>query len=296
MKGFQIITKYEGIDEVKSGAGQFILKACNEGLEIFQVLVKPGKSMLCMPQDSIAQLNACIIISGEIRHEISGRILRSGDMYTFQDIDEVECFKTIEESLVVMIAGKGHYYRKLGVLSQFYEQIDKIHERDGYTGAHCESVGNLAAKLASVLKFNDQQTQDVLLAGKVHDVGKIKIPDSILNKPGKLTFDEYEMMKQHTLYAYEMVMENTSNCAIAKIVRSHHERLNGSGYPSGLKGDEISIETRVISVVDSFHAMTSERPYKKAMRVEDALIELQQQKGTLYDPLVVDALAIAVNI
>lgn len=132
--------------------------------------------------------------------------------------------------------------------------------------------------------------ENVLFIGKIHDVGKIKIPESILNKPSKLTDEEFGIIKTHSQLGYEIIKQFIDNEHYATIIRQHHERLDGSGYPEGLKADEICMEAKVIMVADSFDAMTSNRPYRPGLSVEEAIIEIRKYQGTWYDPKVVNAL------
>lgn len=124
----------------------------------------------------------------------------------------------------------------------------------------------------------------------MHDIGKLTIPTEILNKGGKLSENEYKLVKEHSRYGYEIIKRVEYFIPIADIVLQHHERLDGSGYPLGLKDDEILLEARVIAVCDVFEAMTSHRPYRPAFKVEEVLKELKEKKNILYDPKVVDAL------
>jgi len=124
----------------------------------------------------------------------------------------------------------------------------------------------------------------------LHDIGKLTIPTEILNKGGKLSENEYKLVKEHSRYGYEIIKRVEYFIPIADIVLQHHERLDGSGYPLGLKDDEILLEARVIAVCDVFEAMTSHRPYRPAFKVEEVLKELKEKKNILYDPKVVDAL------
>ncbi len=132
---------------------------------------------------------------------------------------------------------------------------------------------------------------ELLVNGAVfHDVGKIDIPDSILQKPGKLTDAEWEIIKKHPITGRDVVIAKGMT-DIADIVAQHHERIDGKGYPMGLKGDEICIGAKIIAVVDAFDAMTSKRPYRPALPQSEALAELRAKSGTQFDPIVVEALA-----
>ncbi len=126
------------------------------------------------------------------------------------------------------------------------------------------------------------------MAGLYHDIGKISIPDSILHKPGKLNEDEWKIMKNHTVTGYQILRVADRYSDLAEYALSHHERYDGKGYPNGLKQDEIPLFSRIISVADSFEAMTSDRPYREAMSVKQAIAELKKHAGTQLDPHIVN--------
>ena len=126
------------------------------------------------------------------------------------------------------------------------------------------------------------------MAGSIHDIGKISIPAEILSKPTKLTNVEFSLIKEHSHSGYEMLKDVESPWPLAQIVYQHHERMNGSGYPRNLKGDEILIEARIMAVADVVEAMASHRPYRPALGIEAALEEIEKNKGILYDNTVAD--------
>ncbi|HEX6971283.1 MAG TPA: HD domain-containing phosphohydrolase, partial [Limnochordia bacterium] len=130
--------------------------------------------------------------------------------------------------------------------------------------------------------------QRLLLHGAfLHDLGKVGVPDHILGKPGPLTPSEWEIMKRHPVFGRAKV-ENTYLHEVAPIIEQHHERFDGSGYPKGLRGDDIVLEARIVAVVDSYDAMTTDRPYRKALARGEAIDELRRGRGQLYDPEIVD--------
>jgi HD-GYP domain-containing protein (c-di-GMP phosphodiesterase class II) len=137
--------------------------------------------------------------------------------------------------------------------------------------------------------LDQDKIEGIHMAGIVHDIGKITIPSEILIKPTKLTNIEFSLIKQHSLNGYEMLKNVESPWSLAEIVYQHHERMNGSGYPRNLKGDEILLESRIMVVADVVEAMASHRPYRPALGIEAALEEIEKNKGILYDDAVVDA-------
>jgi HD-GYP domain-containing protein (c-di-GMP phosphodiesterase class II) len=155
-------------------------------------------------------------------------------------------------------------------------------------------VSQLCAAIATELGLGGERVARIRLAGLLHDVGKIGVPDAILNKPAALTDAEFEVMKRHSLLGGDIVAAAEMH-EEARWVRHHHERFDGSGYPAALEGEEIPLESRIILVADAFEAMTSDRPYRKAPGVEFAVDELQRHAGTQFDPDVVAALCLALD-
>jgi PAS domain S-box-containing protein/putative nucleotidyltransferase with HDIG domain len=162
-----------------------------------------------------------------------------------------------------------------------------VEKRDPYTAGHQRRVADLARAIATEMKLPDDQVDGIRLAGVVHDVGKIAIPSEILSKPGSLTELEYNLVKKHPEVGYDILKNIDFPWPIAEIVFQHHERLDGSGYPQGKRGDQILLEAKILSVADVMEAMASHRPYRAALGIEKAMEELDGNKGALYDAAVV---------
>lgn len=163
-----------------------------------------------------------------------------------------------------------------------------IESRDPYTAGHQQRVTLLASALAQEMGLSEKEVEGVKMASLIHDIGKISVPSEILSKPGKLTEIEFLLVKTHPQAGYEILKNITLPWPIAQIVFQHHERLDGSGYPLGLKDKEILREAKIIGVADLVEAMASHRPYRPALGIEKALEEISQKKGLLYDAKVVD--------
>jgi diguanylate cyclase (GGDEF)-like protein/putative nucleotidyltransferase with HDIG domain len=163
-----------------------------------------------------------------------------------------------------------------------------VDAKDSYTQSHSQTVANLCAAIAEELGLDAQRLQRIRIAGLLHDVGKIGIPDAVLRKPAKLTGPEYELMKTHAALGADIVLA-AEMPQRAEWIRHHHERIDGRGYPDGLAGEEIPLESRIIHVADAFEAMTSDRPYRKAQGERFAIEELRRNAGTQFDGAVVDA-------
>lgn len=161
--------------------------------------------------------------------------------------------------------------------------------RDHETEGHTRRVAEMTMQLARVLNYPEEKMGDLYRGAVLHDVGKIGIPDSVLLKPGKLTADEWELMKQHPKIAFDNLSSNQFLRSSLEIPYCHHERWDGSGYPRGLRSVEIPLSARIFSVLDVWDALMSDRPYRRAMSREEALTVIREQRGSQFDPHVVDA-------
>ncbi|MBI5630604.1 MAG: GAF domain-containing protein [Elusimicrobia bacterium] len=173
---------------------------------------------------------------------------------------------------------------RMALVAEFRDQQD--------TGKHLRRMSRFSGILASAIGMSYQESEDIRYASPLHDIGKVAIPDSILRKPGKLSDQEYDEMKKHTIYGGQMLTNAESRLLrlAARIAIAHHEHFDGSGYPYGLKGAEIPIEARIVSVADVFDALVSKRVYKGAWTVEEARSYIKNQEGKLFDPDVIAAL------
>ena len=161
--------------------------------------------------------------------------------------------------------------------------------RDPYTAGHQRRVAELAVAIGTGLGFDQSRLDGLRVAGFLHDIGKISIPAEILSRPGPLTVVEYQMVQGHPQSSHDVLASVKWPWPVAEIVLQHHERMDGSGYPRGLRGESILVEARVISVADVVEAMASHRPYRAALGIERALAEIEAGSGTRYDPAVVGA-------
>jgi two-component system, cell cycle response regulator len=164
-----------------------------------------------------------------------------------------------------------------------------VSERTPDLRDHIADVAKLALGVGRRVGLRGQELHEVVRAAELHDIGKMAIPDAILQKPGPLDAAEWEFMRQHTVVGERMLHVAPALAGVARLVRGSHERIDGGGYPDGMRGDEIPLGARIVAVCDAFHAMTSNRPYKAAMTIDQAVAELARCSGTQFDPDVVAA-------
>jgi PAS domain S-box-containing protein len=164
-----------------------------------------------------------------------------------------------------------------------------VETRDPYTAGHQQRSADLARAIATEMGLPQEKIDEIRIASSIHDIGKLSIPAEILSKPTKLTNLEFSMIKEHAQKGYEMLKDVESPWPLAEIAHQHHERMDGSGYPQGLKGKDILLEARILAVADVVEAMASHRPYRPGLGMDAALDEIAKNRDTLYDPEVVDA-------
>jgi putative nucleotidyltransferase with HDIG domain len=185
---------------------------------------------------------------------------------------------------------KDSYKKSQLILDGIVKTLSKIVEtRDPYTSGHEDQVAKIACKIAKEMKLTEEQVSSIYISATLHDIGKISVPSEILTKPSILTNLEREIIKTHCKVANDILANIEFPYPVAEIIYQHHERMDGSGYPRGLKGDDIALEARIIGVADVIDAMASYRPYRPALGVDAAIEEITKFRGVTYDPSVVDA-------
>jgi len=177
---------------------------------------------------------------------------------------------------------------KKSVNATIHVMVSAVEARDPYTAGHQIRSSDLACAIAAEMGLPQDKIDCIRMAGAIHDIGKLSIPAEILTKPNKLTGLEFSLIKEHTSSGYEMLKHVESPWPLAQVVYQHHERMDGSGYPRQLKGDEILIEARILAVSDVVESMASHRPYRPSLGIEAALDEIEKNKGILYDAIVAE--------
>lgn len=242
------------------------------------------------PENTIVETYT--LLDGEVDIEYRGTRMKMnvGEMIDASCYDKVITFYGTSNAEILMKMDADFYEELFFETQTLQTEMDAVSLVDGYTYHHCERIRQLAIE---VWKRMDQPKCKLKLlrwGSYFHDIGKLSIPLEILNKPGKLTPDEWEIMKTHSTIGANIMRAHPVKWLkdAAFIVEQHHERYDGKGYPHGLKGDEISLEAAIVSVVDAFDAMTTERVYKQAMTAEEAIAELENGKGKQFHPEVVE--------
>jgi putative nucleotidyltransferase with HDIG domain/PAS domain S-box-containing protein len=192
----------------------------------------------------------------------------------------IEAEEKLKQSYEILRTATGDIIKAMSSTSEM---------RDPYTAGHQKRVHELAVAIGQKMDISEEQLEALRFAGLIHDIGKVSVPSDILSKPGKISQMEFEVIKNHSQVGFDLLSKIEFPWPIARIVLQHHERLDGSGYPQGLKGNEILLEAKILAVADVVEAMNSHRPYRAALGIELALQEISKNKNSYYDPSVVDA-------
>jgi len=223
-------------------------------------------------------LKTYVVIEGSLYNIETMRTLEAGDLLVVDGTQDVLHFDALEHTTIMIHSyGKSLFGTWEKAKREIDQVMDRIQMRDSYTREHCNRVFDYVSELGRRLGLKGQELYSLDKAARFHDIGKVYIEDSILNKRGKLSEEEYEIMKGHAILGKELILENFSE-EIYRIIALHHERLDGSGYPAGLKGDEIPLCGRILTVCDCFDAMTTSRIYKEAKTPEQAIQELKDSE------------------
>jgi putative nucleotidyltransferase with HDIG domain len=261
--------------------------------------------------DPICAITALpLIVEGEVMGVIGLAHTEPGKRFSKRDIAILTCFAAMGTLAMVKArlsaqmqpkaiegAGMTPEQELRRVKDQFQEMLvatvnalsSTVELKDPYTAAHQRWVTRLACVIAAEMGLSKEQIEGIRMAGLVHDIGKMHVPLEYLNKPGKLSTIEYDTIKIHPQSGYDILKEIQFPWPVAQIVLQHHERIDGSGYPRGLTGDEILLEARLVAVADVVESMASPRPYRDVFGIPVALEEISRHKNTLYDATVVDA-------
>ncbi|WP_438313409.1 HD-GYP domain-containing protein [Sporosarcina sp. FA9] len=227
----------------------------------------------------------------ELEYEDIRRVLKIGETIDAANYEKIITFHGVTEAELLIKMTAEQFEPGFFETIVLQKEADAIEALDGYTYMHCNRIKDYSIEVWSHLGLPKEKLSILRWGAYFHDIGKRTVPLEILNKPGKLTAEEWDIMKAHTIEGAKIMREHPVKWLkdVAFIVEQHHERYDGKGYPYGLKKDEIALESSIVAVVDAFDAMTTDRVYKAALPILDAVQELLDGKGTQFNPEIVDA-------
>lgn len=269
----------------KSGYLGVIGKLLNT--EISELILLENKSAVLYPPENDKLKEFCYLISGRL--DANGLIIEPGDSFFVDSSIDSVYITAIEKSKLLYLSETEIIANTADSMNKLHALISILDERDPYTSNHSHRVSVISAKIATHLKLESSRLELLNRASIFHDIGKLEIPAEILTKPGKLSDSEFDLIKKHPTYGYQIAKEHNFPKE-AEIILQHHERIDGSGYPNGLSNKEISLEAKIIAVADSYDAMTKDRPYRFALSHEEAVAELIKYTDLRYDKQIVNAL------
>ena len=211
---------------------------------------------------------------------------KGSNSFSYEDLDLLK----ILGSQIAFVIQNSELFNNLekAYLDTLSALTNAIDAKDSYTRGHSDRVTDLSVRLAKEAKLENSELEKIRLAGMLHDIGKIGIPESILNKPGRLDDQEFEVIKSHPVLGVSILGSVEFLQNVVPIIKYHHERYDGKGYPDKLKGNDIPYLARIVSIADTYDAMTTNRPYRKALTTEESLREIERCKGTQFDPELAD--------
>ncbi|MEG1547135.1 MAG: HD domain-containing protein [Clostridia bacterium] len=262
-----------------------------KNIEIMRQTITSTATIWISPADDKSTLEFFMVISGELTVHLSpteSHVLKAGDSFFVEGLKESVHIIANTDTSILYITNQPLFDCMRSFHDRFEKLMIRIDEKDHITFKHSKNVLNYCAALYGVLNPCDLTMDDLCTAAFFHDIGKCSIPDELLKKQGRLTCDEYNIMKEHSEHSYNMLLP-IYGATIAGIARSHHERLDGSGYPDGLCATQICLGSRIIAVADAFDAMTTVRSYNHIKSRHEAIAELRSLSHQ-YDLSIVDAM------
>jgi putative nucleotidyltransferase with HDIG domain len=301
------LIQYAGVDEVTffNQKGEVILEKCSKreickAIKNFALKHFPKGTNYCLltldelnglvPKEELGDIHKIIVYVLKAKEEVNLVCAAAKREKSFSEIEKL--------AFNILLSHFSDYYlmqKYRDELEEAYLEVIEalaraIESRDPYTGTHCDSVLEIADKIAAKLKLSKREREILKRAARLHDIGKVSISDEILLKPGKLTAEEFEIIKKHPIIGYEILNKSKGLSETAKVVLHHHEWYSGGGYPFGLKGEEIPLLSRILCLADAYHALTSDRPYRKALSPEEALKVIKEETPLKFDPKLVEIL------
>ena len=289
MTGFYLGQNNLCLEKVSKKTEELSLLAKGDGTEVMLQKIQSGNYFVISPGDNDELMEFFYVLDGEISYQQEDKnvTVKQGDYFYAHNLGNDVRLKAEREVVMLYISTQPLFH----LLSDEIKELNKINsmieKKDMHTQKHDERVHNYCNKIADKINLTGSKLDNIVFAALYHDIGKINVPDDILQKPGRLTEEEFEYIKKHPTDGRALV-EKTYLRDIGKIIEQHHEGLDGSGYPFGLKDEEIRIEAKIVAVLDAYDAMTSDRPYRNGMSAKIAIEELKRFAGIHYDKKIVE--------
>ena len=290
MNGFYIEKSGSSLEKVSQNSATLELLARGDGTEILMQEVKAHKVIQVVSQKSSSVMEFFYILKGSLvwlKKNGEEENLNAGDYFYTHHFEGKEYLKTLTETKLMYVSTQPIFHYISKQIKDLMEMVKSVEVKDYYTHSHGKRVHDISGKVAQRLGIKGERLEKVLYAALFHDIGKIKLSDNIVGGHKVPTSEEWEQIKLHPIYG-KAIVEQSFLRYIGPIIIQHHERLDGSGYPYGLVGDEISLEARIISLVDAYDAMTTDRSYRKAKGIHEAILELGSLTDTKFDKQVYD--------
>lgn len=278
-------------DRIAKKSTQLCLLFKERDLEIIKQKIAANKAFCIEKPEGEYFYEFYYILSGEIKQLDSGETLTTGSFITPGNLEASLYFETLTPVSLLFVTNAPVFKQQSDELEKWARMIEELEGKDQRIEIHGFRLEEMAIKLGKEMGLKEEALFALAFAAYLHDIGKTRIPSSILQKKGPLTYEEWETIKKHPGWSREMIRENLQHNLsekIAEIVYQHHERYDGTGYPRGLKGDEIMLEAQIVALLDAFDAITSERPYQAAFSKEEAKKEILRCKGTQFSPTLVE--------
>ncbi|MFP4456611.1 MAG: HD-GYP domain-containing protein [Clostridia bacterium] len=289
MSGFYVEKKGTSLEQVSQNSATLDLLARGDGAEVLLQEIDADKVIQIASPERKSVLEFFYILEGRIiwmKEDGSHEELTSGDYFYTNYFRGKEHLKTSTKTKILYVSTEPIFHHLSDVIKGLMKMIKQVEDKDYYTHSHGNRVQDYATKIAEKLGITGDQFERLMYAALFHDIGKIKLSDKIVSGHEKPTAEEWRQIHMHPIYGKEIV-ERSLLRNIGEIIAQHHERLDGSGYPNGIKGDDISLEARIISVIDAFDAMTTDRSYSKAKTINEAVDEIVKEAGDKFDDKIV---------
>lgn len=280
------------IDKFTLSTSELRLLAAGDGVEIMTQTINEGVMFRVTPAAKSHTLEFFYVLEGEIEYQAVNsddvKKLHAGDSFSAQNLNGDYTFKTITNCQLLYASSEPVFHMIGEQMKGLHKLNAELESKDSYTKGHSERVHNYSIEIAQEMGLDRESMLQVAFAALFHDIGKIDVPEEILKKGDALNDEEYLVIKDHPTKGANII-KGVNYKDVSHIVAQHHERMDGSGYPMGLTGEDICLEARIIAVADAYDAMTTDRPYRKGWEQEQAMTELKKWADITYDGEVVSA-------